>query len=214
MSAASVAFTFGFSSALNAQHTQLQTHTQHTHTYTQASGNKTPSSQSTAVHNNAWHWNSQCLGTGNEPLIALLTVMNHGGSEYWCRSSLIPRPGGKQNELRIPRGEAKVVITDFDPTKEYTVSVIALSGNQRSKALQGDYTGRRHHLRPFGMVASFCWIEIWLLKTVAPVLSLFKGSDGFPMNGIPFFSTLFYSVICILLCSNLWDCNWLQLTWL
>lgn len=73
---------------------------------------------------------------------------------------LIPLPGGKQHELRIPKGESKVVITDFDPTKEYTVSVIALSGNQQSKALHGDYTGRGHHLRLSGMVAFFCWIEI------------------------------------------------------
>ncbi|KAI4893056.1 hypothetical protein NFI96_005121 [Prochilodus magdalenae] len=47
--------------------------------------------------------------------------------------------GGERSELRIAKGENKAVINDFDPAKEYSVKVIAVSGNQQSRALQGNY---------------------------------------------------------------------------
>lgn len=52
--------------------------------------------------------------------------------------------GGERNDIRIAKGENRAVINDFNPTKEYTVKVIAVSGKQQSKALQGTYTGMKH----------------------------------------------------------------------
>ncbi|KTG38706.1 hypothetical protein cypCar_00013728, partial [Cyprinus carpio] len=49
-------------------------------------------------------------------------------------------PGGETTELQIARGENKAIIKDFNPRKEYSVKVIAVSGNRRSRALQGKYT--------------------------------------------------------------------------
>ncbi|XP_057195961.1 collagen alpha-1(XIV) chain isoform X2 [Triplophysa rosa] len=50
-----------------------------------------------------------------------------------------PVTGGETTELPIARGENKAVIKDFNPKKEYSVKVIAVSGNQHSRALQGKY---------------------------------------------------------------------------
>ncbi|ROI36372.1 Collagen alpha-1(XIV) chain [Anabarilius grahami] len=49
-------------------------------------------------------------------------------------------PGGETSELQIARGENKAIIKDFNPRKEYSVKVIAVSGNLHSRALQGKYT--------------------------------------------------------------------------
>ncbi|XP_028841671.1 collagen alpha-1(XIV) chain isoform X2 [Denticeps clupeoides] len=49
------------------------------------------------------------------------------------------RPGGEQKELSISKGDNKAVIDSFDPAKEYSVKVIAVSGEQQSKALQAKY---------------------------------------------------------------------------
>lgn len=48
---------------------------------------------------------------------------------------------GEMNELRIAKGQTKAIINDFNPTKEYAVKVIAVSGSQQSRALQGTFTG-------------------------------------------------------------------------
>lgn len=52
--------------------------------------------------------------------------------------------GGETTELPIARGENKAVIKDFNPKKEYSVKVIAVSGNQHSRALQGKYAGMKN----------------------------------------------------------------------
>ncbi|XP_067305122.1 collagen alpha-1(XIV) chain isoform X5 [Pseudorasbora parva] len=49
-------------------------------------------------------------------------------------------PGGETSEWQIARGETKAIIKDFNPRKEYSVKVIAVSGNLQSRALQGKYT--------------------------------------------------------------------------
>ncbi|XP_052003748.1 collagen alpha-1(XIV) chain-like isoform X4 [Xyrauchen texanus] len=49
-------------------------------------------------------------------------------------------PGGETNKLQNAKGENIAIIKDFNPNKEYTVKVIAVSGNQHSRALQGKYS--------------------------------------------------------------------------
>uniref|UniRef100_A0A672ZAW4 Collagen, type XIV, alpha 1a n=1 Tax=Sphaeramia orbicularis TaxID=375764 RepID=A0A672ZAW4_9TELE len=41
----------------------------------------------------------------------------------------------------VPKSDSKVLITDFSPAKDYAVSIIAVSGNQQSRPLQGRYKG-------------------------------------------------------------------------
>lgn len=48
---------------------------------------------------------------------------------------------GERNELRIEKGQAKAIINDFNPAKKYTVKVIAVSGSQQSRALEGSFAG-------------------------------------------------------------------------
>ncbi|KAJ8273127.1 hypothetical protein GJAV_G00097750 [Gymnothorax javanicus] len=49
-------------------------------------------------------------------------------------------PGGREHELQISKAENKAEIENFNPGKAYSVKVIAVSGNQRSKPLLGKYT--------------------------------------------------------------------------
>lgn len=48
---------------------------------------------------------------------------------------------GERNELRIGKGQTKAIINDFNPMKEYAVKVIAVSGSQQSRALEGSFAG-------------------------------------------------------------------------
>uniref|UniRef100_A0A3B5BAD1 Collagen type XIV alpha 1 chain n=1 Tax=Stegastes partitus TaxID=144197 RepID=A0A3B5BAD1_9TELE len=50
-------------------------------------------------------------------------------------------PGGQQREIIISKSDTKVLITDYSPSKEYTFSVIAVSGSEQSRPLQGRYKG-------------------------------------------------------------------------
>lgn len=49
---------------------------------------------------------------------------------------------GERKELRIGKGQTKAIINDFNPIKEYTFKVIAVSGSQQSRALEGSFAGR------------------------------------------------------------------------
>ncbi|KAF5901087.1 collagen alpha-1(XIV) chain isoform X1, partial [Clarias magur] len=51
-------------------------------------------------------------------------------------------PDGERNELRIGKGQAKAAINDFNPAKKYTVKVIAVSGSQQSRALEGSFAAQ------------------------------------------------------------------------
>ncbi|GAA6087691.1 collagen alpha-1(XIV) chain isoform X1 [Tachysurus ichikawai] len=53
-------------------------------------------------------------------------------------------PDGERNELRVGKGQTKAIINDFNPTKEYTVKVIAVSGSQQSRALEGSFAAQAH----------------------------------------------------------------------
>lgn len=56
-------------------------------------------------------------------------------------------PGGQQREIIVSKSETKVLITDFNPSKDYIVSVIAVSGTVQSRPLHGRYKGI--HFFPF-----------------------------------------------------------------
>ncbi|KAF7654725.1 hypothetical protein LDENG_00065820 [Lucifuga dentata] len=49
--------------------------------------------------------------------------------------------GGHQKEIRVPKSDTKVVITDYSSTKDYIISVITVSGSQQSRPLQGRHKG-------------------------------------------------------------------------
>ncbi|XP_034031083.1 collagen alpha-1(XIV) chain-like [Thalassophryne amazonica] len=51
-------------------------------------------------------------------------------------------PGGHHKEITVPKSDSRVLITDYSPTTDYTVSVMAISGNQRSKPLQGKHKAK------------------------------------------------------------------------
>ncbi|XP_041941676.1 collagen alpha-1(XIV) chain isoform X3 [Alosa sapidissima] len=51
--------------------------------------------------------------------------------------------GGEENELFVPKGENRVVLSDISPGKQYVVRVFAMSGRKQSKALQGKYPGKQ-----------------------------------------------------------------------
>ncbi|XP_044192655.1 collagen alpha-1(XIV) chain isoform X2 [Thunnus albacares] len=53
------------------------------------------------------------------------------------------QPGGKQTEVQISKQEAKLIIEDFDPSKEYSFKVIAVQGGQQSKPLQAKHEAQR-----------------------------------------------------------------------
>uniref|UniRef100_A0AAQ4S0R7 Collagen, type XIV, alpha 1a n=2 Tax=Gasterosteus aculeatus aculeatus TaxID=481459 RepID=A0AAQ4S0R7_GASAC len=46
-------------------------------------------------------------------------------------------PGGQQREIIISKSDTKVLITDYSPMKDYTVSVLSVSGGEQSRPLQG-----------------------------------------------------------------------------
>ncbi|XP_045900552.1 collagen alpha-1(XIV) chain [Micropterus dolomieu] len=52
-------------------------------------------------------------------------------------------PGGQQREIIVSKSDTKVLITDFNPSKDYTVTVIAVSGSEQSRPLQGRHKAER-----------------------------------------------------------------------
>uniref|UniRef100_UPI0037E884CC collagen alpha-1(XIV) chain isoform X2 n=2 Tax=Semicossyphus pulcher TaxID=241346 RepID=UPI0037E884CC len=52
-------------------------------------------------------------------------------------------PGGQQKEIIISKSDTKVLITDYNPSKDYTVSVISVSGSEQSRPLQGRHKAER-----------------------------------------------------------------------
>ncbi|XP_028326880.1 collagen alpha-1(XIV) chain isoform X2 [Gouania willdenowi] len=51
-------------------------------------------------------------------------------------------PGGQQKEIIISKSDTKVLITDYNPSKDYNFSVLAVSGNEQSRPLQGRLKGQ------------------------------------------------------------------------
>ncbi|XP_036948671.1 collagen alpha-1(XIV) chain isoform X7 [Acanthopagrus latus] len=52
-------------------------------------------------------------------------------------------PDGEQKEVQVSKQDAKLVIGDFDPLKEYNFKIFAVSGQQQSKPLQAKHEAQR-----------------------------------------------------------------------
>lgn len=72
-----------------------------------------------------------------------------GGSDLPDWPSLFCFPGGQQREIIVSKSDTKVLITDFNPSKDYIVSVSTVSGTAQSRPLQGRYKGMH--------VSSYLW---------------------------------------------------------
>ncbi|XP_053302365.1 collagen alpha-1(XIV) chain [Pleuronectes platessa] len=53
------------------------------------------------------------------------------------------RPGGQKEEVQVSKQEAKLLIEDFDPSKEYDFQIVAVSGGRESKPLQAKHEAQR-----------------------------------------------------------------------
>ncbi|XP_056154027.1 LOW QUALITY PROTEIN: collagen alpha-1(XIV) chain [Lampris incognitus] len=53
------------------------------------------------------------------------------------------RPGGEEREVQVSKQEAKLVVEDYDPSKEYSFKITAVSGAQESKPLYGKQEAQR-----------------------------------------------------------------------
>uniref|UniRef100_A0A671TKY2 Collagen type XIV alpha 1 chain n=1 Tax=Sparus aurata TaxID=8175 RepID=A0A671TKY2_SPAAU len=54
-----------------------------------------------------------------------------------------PGTDGEQKEVQVSKQDAKLVIGDFDPLKEYNFKIFAVSGQQQSKPLQAKHEAQR-----------------------------------------------------------------------
>lgn len=52
-------------------------------------------------------------------------------------------PGGEPREVQVSKREAKLLIQDFDPSKDYLFQILAVRGGQQSKPLQASHQGER-----------------------------------------------------------------------
>uniref|UniRef100_A0A3B3X1D4 Collagen, type XIV, alpha 1a n=1 Tax=Poecilia mexicana TaxID=48701 RepID=A0A3B3X1D4_9TELE len=50
-------------------------------------------------------------------------------------------PGGQQKEVIVSKSDPKVLITDYNPSKDYIISVIAIRGREQSRPLRGRFKG-------------------------------------------------------------------------
>uniref|UniRef100_I3JIA6 Collagen type XIV alpha 1 chain n=1 Tax=Oreochromis niloticus TaxID=8128 RepID=I3JIA6_ORENI len=88
-------------------------------------------------------------------------------------------PGGQQREIIVSKSDTSVLITDYSPSKVYTFSVIAVSGNKQSRPLQGRFKDEKKKgknesfsLPPFFSVDQFvCHTE-----AIADIVILVDGS--------------------------------------
>ncbi|XP_062266177.1 collagen alpha-1(XIV) chain isoform X1 [Platichthys flesus] len=53
------------------------------------------------------------------------------------------RPGGQKEEVQVSKQEAKLLIENFDPSKEYDFQIVAVSGGRESKPLQAKHEAQR-----------------------------------------------------------------------
>ncbi|CAG5888133.1 unnamed protein product [Menidia menidia] len=53
------------------------------------------------------------------------------------------KPGGEQKVVQLSKQKTKLIIEDFDASKEYSFKITALKGAQESKPLKGKHEGKR-----------------------------------------------------------------------
>uniref|UniRef100_A0A096MF24 Collagen type XIV alpha 1 chain n=1 Tax=Poecilia formosa TaxID=48698 RepID=A0A096MF24_POEFO len=51
-------------------------------------------------------------------------------------------PGGQQKEVIVSKSDPKVLITDYNPSKDYIISVIAIRGREQSRPLRGRFKAK------------------------------------------------------------------------
>lgn len=82
---------------------------------------------------------------------------------------------GERNELRVAKGQTKAIINDYNPTKEYAVKVIAVSGSQQSRALEGSFGGKEFTHSIVTAFPTFLFAEVnyvWLYHHLCVLLLL------------------------------------------
>ena len=60
-----------------------------------------------------------------------------------------PRTGEQQTEVQVSKQDAKLLIDDFDDSKEYNFNIFAISRGRESKPLQAKFEGKRRSPEPF-----------------------------------------------------------------
>uniref|UniRef100_A0A7N8X8M8 Collagen, type XIV, alpha 1a n=1 Tax=Mastacembelus armatus TaxID=205130 RepID=A0A7N8X8M8_9TELE len=88
-------------------------------------------------------------------------------------------PGGRQREIIISKSDTNVLITDYNPTKDYSVSVIAVSGSEQSRPLRGRHKDR--HQFSFDLVVPSCLLcaadqFVCHTEAIADIVILVDGS--------------------------------------
>lgn len=86
-----------------------------------------------------WHLEYWCLSTRDSNTWIKVPESNtHHSSSL---SSSLSLSGGQQREIIVSKSDTSVLITDYSPSKVYTLSVIAVSGNKQSRPLHGRFKG-------------------------------------------------------------------------
>ncbi|CAN9503606.1 unnamed protein product [Ophioblennius macclurei] len=53
------------------------------------------------------------------------------------------QPGGQQSVVEVSKQDAQLVITDYDPSKDYDFQIVTVSGSEESKALEARHEARQ-----------------------------------------------------------------------
>uniref|UniRef100_A0A3Q2TY18 Fibronectin type-III domain-containing protein n=1 Tax=Fundulus heteroclitus TaxID=8078 RepID=A0A3Q2TY18_FUNHE len=51
-------------------------------------------------------------------------------------------PGGQQKEIIVSKSDTQVLITDYNPSKDYIINVIAVRGREQSRPLRGRFKAK------------------------------------------------------------------------
>lgn len=74
--------------------------------------------------------------------------------------------GGQQREIIVSKSDTKVFITDYNPSKDYIVNVIAVSGSEQSRPLQGRHKGEFMYFIVWFDPILLLYCVVWLPHTV------------------------------------------------
>lgn len=97
---------------------------------------------------------------------------------------------GQKKEIIVSKSDTKVLITDYNSAKDYIVSVIAVSGTEQSRPLQGRHKGAFMHFTVFASTPL-------LFLHVALILGVLYSSTLFFL--VLVFKTWLFSFICFFL---------------
>uniref|UniRef100_A0A3B5B8X3 Collagen, type XIV, alpha 1b n=1 Tax=Stegastes partitus TaxID=144197 RepID=A0A3B5B8X3_9TELE len=91
------------------------------------------------------------------------------------------RPGEGQKVVEVSKQDAKLIIENFDPSKEYNFKIIAVRGGKESKPLQAKHEGKKRSLLlKFSLLSVLCVFasEGFMCKTsaISDIVILVDGS--------------------------------------